>query len=266
MEDWRERGRLQPASTDRRDAALLPTAMKAKSRSVRQKVAAATAMMLVLAGGATAAVSATGTDRPRSAERARHSALGIGHRALTAAAAYLSISPTQLEGELRSGRSLRQIAEAIPGKSPTGLIEALIASRRQRLEALSAKLPQRVRAQVDRQGRSLRRPGARRAAGIAAPRLGAAAAGYLGISVHKLHAQLRTGRTLAEVAGATPGRSRAGLIDALVATKRQRIAARTAAGRLSRSQADRANARAEKVIEELVNRKLGGRHHHLIRR
>ena len=63
-----------------------PTAMKSNSRSTRQKAAAAIAMLLVLAGVAIAAVSATGADRPKGAERARHSAAGIRYRDLPIAA------------------------------------------------------------------------------------------------------------------------------------------------------------------------------------
>jgi len=267
MEDWRERGRLQRASTDRPDAASPPTAMKGKSRSVRQKVAAATAMMLVLAGGATAAVSATGSDRPR-AERARERAARVHYGDLLAIAGYLGVSPAQLEGELRSGRSLGQIAEGTPGKSAAGLIDALIAHKRQRLSTLAARVPRRVRAEVDRRGGRVGRPGARRPGGHGGAHrgLGQVAAAYMGISVHQLRTQLRSGRTLAQIATATPGRSPARLIDALVAARRQRIAARATAGKLSRSRADRANARAQQIIEHLVNRRFSGRHHRLLPR
>jgi len=83
-----------------------------------------------------------------------------------------------------------------------------------------------------------------------------AAAAYLGMSRHELRAQLRAGKTLAEIAAATPGKSVAGLIDALVAARRHRIAARVSAGRLTSARAERANQRAEKLIAALVNRPL----------
>jgi hypothetical protein len=239
--------------------------MKGRTRSARQKVAAATAVMLVLAGGTAAAVSATGADRPKG-ERHRQRAAHVPHVEVPAIAAYLGISPAQLESELRSGRSLAQIAEGTPGKSAAGLIDALIARKRRHLSTLSANVPRRVRAEVDRRGTLVGRAGARRGAGLhggARRGLGGAAAAYLGVSLHQLRAQLRSGRTLAEIAGATPGRSTAGLIDALVAARRQRIAARVAAGRLSSSRADRANAHSEKVIAKLVERKFVGRRHRL---
>src|SRR5205823_6434367 len=107
--------------------------MKSNSRSTRQKAAAAIAMLLVLAGVAIAAVSATGADRPKGAERARHSAAGIRYRDLPIAASYLGLPQAQLEAELRSGRSLAQIADSTPGRSVAGLIDALIAHKRERL-------------------------------------------------------------------------------------------------------------------------------------
>jgi len=53
----------------------------------------------------------------------------------------------------------------------------------------------------------------------------AAAATYLGISEDALRADLQAGKTLAQVADATSGKSASGLIDALVAADRTRIAA-----------------------------------------
>jgi hypothetical protein len=63
----------------------------------------------------------------------------------------------------------------------------------------------------------------------------AAAARYLGISHARLRSELRSGRTLAQIAAATPGRSTGGLIDAIVAQRRARIEAAASAGRISRS-------------------------------
>ena len=44
---------------------------------------------------------------------------------------------------------------------------------------------------------------------------------YLGISTQKLFTQLRSGKTLAQIADATSGKSAAGLIDALVAAEQK---------------------------------------------
>jgi len=246
--------------------------MKTNSRSTKQKLAAVLALALVLAGGAVAAVTATGADGPNRSDRARHGVAGIRYRDLSAVAGYLGISQSLVERELRAGHSLAQIADATPGKSTAGLIASLIAQKRQRLAAQLASLPQRVSAEVHRSGGPGGSAGGRRSgeghAGVHqgrrhAPlhratiahrhRLAVAAAAYLGISARELHAQRRAGKTLAEIAGATPGKSAAGLIDALVAARRQVIAARVSAGRLTSALAQRANQRAEKVIAALVN-------------
>src|SRR5437879_2281452 len=51
------------------------------------------------------------------------------------------------------------------------------------------------------------------------------AASYLGVSTAQLAGKLNSGQSLAEIADATPGRSAAGLTDALVTAKRAALAA-----------------------------------------
>jgi hypothetical protein len=62
------------------------------------------------------------------------------------------------------------------------------------------------------------------------------AASYIGVSPPQLRSDLRRGRTLAEIAAASGGRSTSGLLDALVAAKRSQLTADLAAGRLSKQQ------------------------------
>ena len=104
-------------------------------RSVKQKVVVGAAVAALLAGGSIAAVSATGqSNRARAPRQGATTALHRGHaRDLAAAAAYLGISPAQLTGELSSGKTLAQIADASAGKSAAGLTEALVAARKARL-------------------------------------------------------------------------------------------------------------------------------------
>jgi len=80
----------------------------------------------------------------------------------SAAARYLGTSRRALRTDLRGGESLAQLAEASPGKSTNGLIEAIVAAQRARLEthlakgnisraqeqSLLAGLPERVAAAV----------------------------------------------------------------------------------------------------------------------
>ncbi len=65
-------------------------------------------------------------------------------------------------------------------------------------------------------------------AGKARHGLLAAAAGYLGISRAELRKELGSGKTLAQIAAATPGRSEAGLVAALSAAARRRLSERSA--------------------------------------
>lgn len=81
----------------------------------------------------------------------------------------------------------------------------------------------------------------------------AAAAGYLGTTTDSLLTQLRSGKTLAEVANATSGKSATGLVAALVAHEQTEIAAAVGAGRLTQTQADRLTASLQQRITDLVN-------------
>jgi hypothetical protein len=212
--------------------------MLGMQRSVRQKVVAAAAVAVLLGGGAFAAVSATGQRDGHPGKRARSGARHGRARDLRAAASYLGISTAALSGELRSGKSLAQVAAARGGgKTADGLIEAIVAERKARLQKTAAALPQRVSAEVARSGgpeaRGARSPGRRAALGLLTEpgHLGASAAAYLGVPLPRLRNELRSGKTLAEVADATPGKSRAGLVAALLAAKQAQIAARTAGHR-----------------------------------
>jgi hypothetical protein len=75
-------------------------------------------------------------------------------------------------------------------------------------------------------------PGGRHGDGLAA------AATYLGVSQADLLTSLQSGKTLAQVAAATSGKSVSGLIDALVAAEKTELAAAVKAGELTQAQAD----------------------------
>jgi hypothetical protein len=236
-------------------------------RSVKQKVMAAAAVAALLAAASLAAVSATGQSSPQ--RRGSHAGAGRGAHAgahggrahdVAAAAAYLGVSQAQLFAALSSGKTLAQVADATSGKSAAGLTQTLLAIHRARLASALAKLPQRVAAEVNRAGG----PGAggRRVGGLrtfAAPGgPGAIAAGYLGVAPAQLQAQLRTGKTLAQVAEATAGKSTAGLVDALVAARRAKLARATAAGRLTEARQAKRASKLHKRMNALVQRQFAG--------
>jgi hypothetical protein len=200
-------------------------------RITRKGLVGTIAALALLAGATLAAVTA--------AQPASHHARG---GALSPAAAYLGVGEAQLRSEVRSGRSLAQIAASTPGRSAAGLIEAIVAARKSRLQAQLASLKTRVTAQVER-GHTGR--GARRASVVA---------GYLGLDRRALVAKLRSGMTLAQIADSTPGRTRAGLVAALVAARTKALAAKVAAGELTQAQEQRRLALLPQRLERLVER------------
>jgi hypothetical protein len=245
-------------------------------RSVKQKVFAGAAVAVLIGGGSLAAVSATGQRDGHRRAHARHGAdrthgtHRVYRQDLLAAAAYLGISAAQLERELRASGSLAKVAEAHAGKSPQGLIEAIVTARRSRLAKAIAKLPTRVGAEVNGPARlpaagvghssSGARGAPRRRHPLgpftATGRLGASAASYLGISSAAVGAELLSGKTLAQIAEATPGKSSAGLVDALVAAVEQRLKAARAAGRITPARAARREQRVRTRVGALVQRKV----------
>jgi hypothetical protein len=81
----------------------------------------------------------------------------------------------------------------------------------------------------------------------------AAVVTYLGISQTDLQTALQSGKTLAQVADATGGKSSAGLIDALVAAEKTELAAAVTAGRLTQAQADQITPNLKARFTDLVN-------------
>jgi polyhydroxyalkanoate synthesis regulator phasin len=82
-----------------------------------------------------------------------------------------------------------------------------------------------------------------------------AAASYLGLTEDQLRTQLRSGKTLADVAKAQ-GKSVDGLIDALVAATKKDLDDAVADGRLTQAQADQILADMKQRITDRVNGKL----------
>ena len=133
-----------------------------------------------------------------------------------AASGYLDMPAQELRRRLRAGETLGEIAASTGGASRAGLIEAVYAARSQQIKARHlAPAEERAELRALRRALVLQVDRARRRA-----RLISAAADYLGLSEAELRAKLASGRTLAQIAAATPGHSRAGLIDAIVTPRR----------------------------------------------
>src|SRR5437660_1771988 len=237
-----------------------------------KKLISGAAVILLLGGASAAALTATGQSKRPNARAARpaHAFARLGGgRDLSTAASYLGVSTAQLAGKLNSAQSLAEIAEATPGRSAAGLTDALVTAKRAALAAIAAKLPQRVRTEVDRPGgprgaaagvrgraalRSRHQARVRPAHRLIATPGFRAAASYLGMSAAQLQSELESGRTLAAIASATSGKSESGLIDVIVAAKKEMLAAARAAGSIT---AEREKAMAASLptrVGKLVKR------------
>jgi hypothetical protein len=125
--------------------------MLAVQRSVRQKVVAGAAVAVLVGGASLAAVSATGQGNGHAHKHARHRVHRLRAHDLAAAAAYLGTAPASLASELRTGKSLAQIVVAHGGaKTASGLVEAIVAERKVRLQKTTANLPKHVERLVTR--------------------------------------------------------------------------------------------------------------------
>ena len=173
-------------------------------------------------------------------------ALG-GGQLLAAAATYIGISEADVRTGLEAGKSLADIA-AEHGKTRDGLIAALSDAAAKQIPAL-----------VDQKGA----PGGPFGHGGPGARVEgdpiAAAATYLGTTADDLRAKLTAGQTLAAVANATSGKSRDGLIQALVASATAKIDQAQAAGTITADQATREKADLPADMTRLVDSTGKGR-------
>jgi hypothetical protein len=191
----------------------------------------------VTAGVIVAVVSSGGGGHARASSalaRARAQAAHAPRRTAAAAveAGYLGLTKAQLRSKLRSGRSLAQIADATGGRSTTGLVAALVSARAAQLSAeVKAKRlsPTAERTRLARLRRRLTAELERTPGYSDLP----ATARYLGVSTAQLRADLRAGRSLAQIAAATPGKSPAGLIDARVSAREATLKTALASGEIS---------------------------------
>jgi hypothetical protein len=88
----------------------------------------------------------------------------------------------------------------------------------------------------------------------------ATASSYLGIRTSDLKTQLQSGKSLADIANATSGKSRDGLVAALTASADRKIDAQVSAGSLTAQQAAAAKQKSEKEIAKLVDRVMNQKH------
>ena len=215
------------------------------------------ALSAVLAAGAAVALGAT-TAGHKQRTHARHARLGSSSArrqggVFQSAASYLGLTPSQLKEQLRSGKTLAEIAAAKPGSSEAGLVAAIVAAVKAKLPgATPSDLETRVKALVNRSpGTELRRHARLGAARHGALR--AAALSYLGLTRHELREQLRAGKTLAQIADAIPGKSAAGLAEALTNAVTARLNGAKSAHKLSKKAEAARTAAIKTRITSLLN-------------
>jgi uncharacterized coiled-coil protein SlyX len=218
-------------------------------RGRSKKALAAAGVTLAVAAGAGGAVAAGGNGRH-------------GHPGPAAIASYLGLTTAQLREQLRSGKTLAQIAVA-QGKTVSGLEAAIYADVQAHLDkavaggrlssaqeqALLARLKARLDDVVNHAFPALARP--------LRPRLGGAVATYLGVTPAELRTELRAGKSLAQIATAH-GKTAAGLKSAILDAVKARLDKAVASARLSAAQEQTILDRLSAHLDQLVNRTRAG--------
>ena len=170
---------------------------------------------------------------------------------ITAAATYIGITEAQLRTELGTDKSLADVAIA-HGKTRDGLIAALVASQQQNIAALVDQKGIGARpnpANGYGPGGYGRGPGGKNVIGDSE----AAAATYLGTTAADLETKVRAGQTLAQIANATAGKSRDGLLNALVADATAKIDAAQKAGTITADQATQLKTSLSTRLAQLID-------------
>ena len=167
-----------------------------------------------------------------------------------AAVAYLGLTAAQVQTDLAAGKTLAQIAAATNGKSTDGLIAALVTHEKTEIAATvtAGKLTQ---AQADAviptltarftalvNGTGGFGPGGKGPGDGGHSDEFDAAVAYLGGTAADLLAKVQAGQTLAQIAGATPNKTVAGLVAALVTAEKTELDAKVTAGKLTQAQED----------------------------
>jgi hypothetical protein len=160
-----------------------------------------------------------------------------GGELIDAALAYIGITREQYMAGAQAGKTLAQLATE-NGKTRDGLIAAMTAAGNAALDAAKAELPAKAAELADAVP-SQKMPGAR---GVHITVSLTTAAMYLGTTDADLRTKLAAGETLGQIADATAGKSRDGLITAIADAMKAEITAAQQAGRITADQATQLTA------------------------
>ena len=252
---------MQPPTADRLLVMTRPRkGDRVKAIQPAKALLVAAVVGLGLSGGFAAAAFLPGGSAPAAVAQVWDQTVGqmfgngLGSKGsyVTAAANYIGITEAQLRTELGTDKSLADVAIA-HGKTRDGLIAALTAAQQQDIATL-----------VDQKGFGARPnpangfgpgPGFGRGPGDRVTGdTDAAAAAYLGMTEADLQTKMRAGQTLAQIANATAGKSRDGLVNALVADATSKIDAAQTAGKITADQATQLKSNLSTRIGQLVDR------------
>jgi len=167
---------------------------------------------------------------------------------LATAATYIGITEAELRTELQTGKTLAEVAVA-HGKTRDGLIAAL-----------SAEATKQITTAVDQPGTTFTDRGGRGGPGGVRGLTNdiAAAAAYIGTTEADLRTKLQAGQTLTQIATAA-GKTRDGLIAAMVADGNAKIDAAVAAGTITAAQAvEKKASLTTHVTAEVDETRIGG--------
>ncbi len=218
-----------------------------------------------------AAAAASGTDiRPAApAAPAAHRARRLLRRGLVLAAKTINIEPKALAHELRAGKSIADVATE-HGVEPSAVVTALVNAATTKINAaktngkltdaqatkLLANLNERVTNLVDHKGKLRARGGRAQRLRRRARAGGKVAAQSIGIDAKALRDQLRSGKSIADVAtehGVDPNTVITALVDAATA----KINAAKTAGKLTDEQATKLLANLHERVTRFVQHQFG---------
>ena len=184
-------------------------------------------------------------------------------------ATYLGMKPADLKTKL-PGTSLAAIANATTGKNRDGLVAALTKTAddaiakaladgkatKEQADKATAAVPDHIAKFVDNvYPKKEPRPLAKAPTTVQAFIGDAAAAGrdYLGLTQTDIVAQLKAGKSLGDIANATTGKNRDGLVNAITAMTNAKIGKAQTDGKLTADQATRLESGLTAGITRLVD-------------
>lgn len=181
-----------------------------------------------------------------------HGDLGLGDLGLDAAAKAIGITTDALRSQLEARKTIAQVAKA-HGVDVQKVIDAMVADAKAKLEAnLEKIITDRVNGTFERPDGPGGSDGPQRGFGFRGGFGLDVAAKAIGVSTQSLLSDLKSGKSIADVAKAK-GVSVQKVIDAMVASMKTELDSQVKAGRLTAEAAAKIKANLTKMITNQVN-------------